>query len=365
MLENLYTTKMSADKKTLQNRFSKIRFAHTLSHKITALLMTVAVIITMLCANVVMAMVGNEKSEQFKIEVKHGNAVLQLDNKPFVCDNTVYLPLRELMEKAGLMEHESTYINWDNGKIEMVLTEKAPNAEENAEIKYLSYNYGIEIGKSEYLLNPDMEQMYRQKWNISNKKQMEHAPMLKEGVTYIPFVFVEYLVNRSMTVTEITCSAWDLAYNDSTERKADYINDSIGIEYADYCGNLIEAKGINTVFTYDVNTKNKSSVCNAFFEAFAKKDYEGMKKYCTNFCIENHFRNTDVPEFSNVFGYVTAFAKNISVPYTTNEKQQDILYVTAYFIVPLHSSAVSGEAVIKVFFEKQPDGTYLIDDFAH
>jgi len=369
VLENIYTTKMSTNKKQIQNRFTKIRSANSKISKMMSLAMAILVAVTMLCATVVLASVVNEAPEQFKIEVKHANTIIQLDNKPYVYDNTVYLPLRELMEKSELLGHENTYINWDDGKIEMVLIEKVKRPEylePKGEVDYLVYNYGIEIGKAEYTLNPGMEKEYQNRWNISNSKQMSHAPMLKDGVTYIPFEFVEYLINRSMQITDITCSAWDLAYNDKTDRKADYINDSIGIEYANHYKEFqYDIKGFDTVVTLDVNTKNKSSVSNAFFEAFSKKDYETMKQYCTDFCIENHFRNIDVPEMANVYGYTAATAKNISVPYTSNEIEQEIIYVTADVIVPPHSSAISGETVIKVFFEKQADGTYLIDDFAY
>ena len=72
-----------------------------------------------------------------------------------------------------------------------------------------------------------MEKMYQQKWNISNKKKMSYAPVLKDGVTYIPFEYVEYLVNKSMTTSDIICSVWDLAYDDNTERKADYLCNAI------------------------------------------------------------------------------------------------------------------------------------------
>lgn len=237
MLENLYTTKMSANKKIIKNRFSKICSKSTRIHKVMALVVTITVVITMLCATLVLASVVNEKPEQFKFEVKHGNTVIQFNNKPYVYDNTVYLPLRELMEKSGLLEHENTYITWNNGKIEMVLVEKVKRPEylePRGEVDYLAYNFAVEIGKAEYELNPGMYEMYKQKWNISNKKQMNHAPMLKSGITYIPFEFVEYLINRSMQSMDISCLVWDLAYNDDIEREADYINGSIENDYANY-----------------------------------------------------------------------------------------------------------------------------------
>lgn len=60
MLENLYTTKMSANKKTLQNRFTKIRAKSGRLSKMMALVMSVAIAVTMLCATVVMAAVNNQ-----------------------------------------------------------------------------------------------------------------------------------------------------------------------------------------------------------------------------------------------------------------------------------------------------------------
>lgn len=252
MFERLYTTKMSADKKFIENRFTKIRSHNSRLSKVMTLFMTIAVIITMLCANVVMAMVGNEEAEQFKIEIKHGDTVLKLNNKPFVYEGTVYLPLRELFEKIGFMENENSFIQWDNGKIYMCLTEnveKPDYVEYGSDIKYLSYYYGIEIGKAEYILNPP--EIVQKKYSFDSSKKTDHAPILKEGVTYIPFEFVEYLVNRTMQTSDVTCSAWDLAYNDSTDRKADYINDSIEIEYENYYKVFFEKQADRTYLIDD------------------------------------------------------------------------------------------------------------------
>ena len=210
MLENIYTTKMSANKKQLQNRFTKIRSKSSCITKTMSFVTAIFVAITMICTTVVLAAVVNEEQEQTKIEIRHGNTILQLDNKPFAYDNTIYFPLRELMEKIELATNENSYILWDDGKIEMLLVEKAASAENSeAEIKYLSYHYEIEIGEAEYSLNPGMDTIYQQKWNISNKKQLSHAPILKNGVTYIPFEFIEFLINRPMTTPDITYSVLD------------------------------------------------------------------------------------------------------------------------------------------------------------
>lgn len=63
MLENLYTTKMSANKKALQSRFSKIRSKSGRLSKMMALVMSIAIAVTMLCATVVMAAIGSDGLE--------------------------------------------------------------------------------------------------------------------------------------------------------------------------------------------------------------------------------------------------------------------------------------------------------------
>lgn len=65
MLENLYTTKMSANKKTLQNRFTKIRSKSGRISKIMAAVMSCAIAVTMLGATIVMAAVGSDGLEHW------------------------------------------------------------------------------------------------------------------------------------------------------------------------------------------------------------------------------------------------------------------------------------------------------------
>ena len=55
MLENLYTTKMSMDKKKLQNRFSKIRSKNGRTSKFMALIIFVAILIVMVCVTIIIA----------------------------------------------------------------------------------------------------------------------------------------------------------------------------------------------------------------------------------------------------------------------------------------------------------------------
>ena len=76
MLENLYTTKMSTNKKTLQNRFTKIRRKSGRISKIMAAVMSCAVAVTMLGATIVMAAVGSDGLEHWnKNEIYYKDGV--------------------------------------------------------------------------------------------------------------------------------------------------------------------------------------------------------------------------------------------------------------------------------------------------
>lgn len=63
MLENLYTTKMSIDKKKLQNRFTKIRSKNGRISKLMALIIFAAILLVMACVSIIIA--ANIKSDEY------------------------------------------------------------------------------------------------------------------------------------------------------------------------------------------------------------------------------------------------------------------------------------------------------------
>lgn len=99
MLENLFTTKMSANKKFLQNRFLKIRSKSGWFSKTMALILSFAIAAAMLCATVVMAamdgvdngiVIVNGKKQT--IDIKH------IENSVYLNTDSYYVPLREIFE---------------------------------------------------------------------------------------------------------------------------------------------------------------------------------------------------------------------------------------------------------------------------
>ncbi len=68
MLENLYTTKMSMDKKKLQNRFTKIRSKNGRISKLMALIIFAVILLVMACVSIIIA--ANMKSDEYTMTEK-------------------------------------------------------------------------------------------------------------------------------------------------------------------------------------------------------------------------------------------------------------------------------------------------------
>lgn len=130
MLENLYTTKMSANKKTLQNRFTKIRSKNGRLSKIMALVMSVAIAVTMLCATVVMAAFGSDgleywdKNEVYILGSMRLSVDADIENAPqWIKDIssdgklTLMINKTDMRDTSGLVTHSNTAtVNGNKGK---------------------------------------------------------------------------------------------------------------------------------------------------------------------------------------------------------------------------------------------------------
>ena len=122
MLENIYTTKMSANKKQLQNRFTKIRSSSGRISKMMSFVMAIFVATTFVFATVVMAALNSEETKE-PITLYSRGEIITLENKPFIQDNMTYFPLRETFEKLGVFDIEGNELVWDNGTIYISVTE--------------------------------------------------------------------------------------------------------------------------------------------------------------------------------------------------------------------------------------------------
>ena len=175
MLENLYTTKMSANKKILQNRFTKIRRKSGRISKIMAAVMSCAVAVAMLGATIVMAAVTatyENQNEQIKYEIYNGSNMISLTNTPIIYGNSYYLPLRETLNAFGIND-----IQWDGGKI----TISMPHSQKEG---FYADKCEIAIG-SDYITYSD---------GPASNRTMSAVPILQDGITYVSEFFFEDLM---------------------------------------------------------------------------------------------------------------------------------------------------------------------------
>lgn len=183
MLENLYTTKMSGDAKTLQKRFSKIRSKQSRKSKITAAVMAALLAMTALFATVAMAAIDGNSDNEIKFEIYNGDTKIAINHKPFIYDGQYYLPLRDLLNGFGI-----TDITYNNGIVDVSFPYH-PNE------RYATRGRFV-IGRNMvYLENGDQA--------LSVGSVILGNPILQNDVTYVPFNSIEHLI-RYGQLTDIT-----------------------------------------------------------------------------------------------------------------------------------------------------------------
>lgn len=177
MLENLYTTKMSTEKKQLQSRFTKIRSSSGKLSKIVASLVAGVILITFICASIVMAMFDGVQKRSNDIKVYCGETILDFKNKPFFRNRTVYIPMTELFEKIGI--DDKSKITYDSGNIHI-------------EIEGHQNYYDIAINDNKIVYS----YFFAESNNQISETITPYSPVLLNGNVYIPFDYIDWILNR-------------------------------------------------------------------------------------------------------------------------------------------------------------------------
>ena len=111
------TTGMTSDKKTLKRRFTMIKKRKRMkkSTRIVSTILAVALLLTTLFASGVLATTVFDEESNILFIVN--GKTIEFDNKPFYENNTVYLPLREVLNKVGILTHKNSSLEWNDGRI--------------------------------------------------------------------------------------------------------------------------------------------------------------------------------------------------------------------------------------------------------
>ena len=177
MLEKMFTTKMSMDKKKLQNRFSKIRSKNGKTSKFIALAVFAVIIVSIICVSIWVAVNRQDDTTvNSDIKLTFNGKIISFQNDPYIFSETLptgfstqtmaFFPLEELCQKLGA-ECEK---NFNEAVI------KIPGANDN---------YRISLGKNEIY--------YESLIGASATRETKTAPEAKNSTLYIPYEFIEYI----------------------------------------------------------------------------------------------------------------------------------------------------------------------------
>lgn len=128
--------------------------------------------------------------DPYTVEITNNGEVIELVNKPFIENGEVYVPLREALERFGLMDDDRCYMIWDNGRVEFCISSHKPSSPQTlgyGDTKFISV-WAVEIGRNELIYNAfDRE-------SPESTEGFINAPVLRENVTYIPYSCFEFIL---------------------------------------------------------------------------------------------------------------------------------------------------------------------------
>lgn len=315
----------------------------------------------MLCVNVAMAMIDEKTSEHYIIEVKKGERILDFRNKPFVENDTIYFPLRETFEKFGIMENKNSYIDWDNSKIDICIawSDNSDYAKEahsqfnngnGVDVITLLHYYRIEIGKSELIENATKNLAGL---DMSKPRTMNNAPILKNGVTYVPYEYIKYFdVQHHFAELNFTIRNKDLTELYSvpylSKKSVTFDTDknrTISKTTDDEAHKIVQNYSIEQQMCYEI-------VRNCFYE-LQNGNIENMKQYCTENFINIAFSDR------KFMGYTKGTVWSIK----TISLYADADYTVIGSFYPDNDfTDESNSKIISAKLKRQNDNTFLIDN---
>lgn len=196
------TMQMASDKGALKRRFTMIK-----NIKKTSKLMSVisAVIAVVMLSTTVFAsgIVSDLTADKYIIQITENNKKLDFYNKPYFNNEVIFLPMRETLEKLGIIDGNSNKIEWNNGNIMIIVGDQS---------------IGLTIGSEVMKINP----LGADAGYISASADVVNTPILRGNVTYIPFEYIDYITSiLGHKKCNLEGCVWDTAKG-NTKREPDY-----------------------------------------------------------------------------------------------------------------------------------------------
>lgn len=179
------TTGMTGNVHILKRRFAMIRKRKSIGKVARILSVILAVVISaisMMASGVLATAIFEDNSN---IYFTCNGKVIDFTNKPFYENNTVYLPIRELFEKIGVMDNKENKMEWSDGKIFVTV------------IGDITTHYRIEINNNQLGIS-HAEPFTNNSQMTMGLSLTAASVVLRNSTTYIPYEFIDYMLHRGM-----------------------------------------------------------------------------------------------------------------------------------------------------------------------
>lgn len=326
------TTQMASSKKILKRRFTMIRNKKK-TNKIMSALSAVIALVMLGTTVFASGVLSDMTTDDYTVEIINNGEKIEFANKPFIENGEVYVPLRELFEKVGVMEHPDSRIEWNNGKIDLCIAfyadavvtseHQSLNNGQGVDIVTFIANHAIEIGKSSILANtvPNLAGQ-----DISREIAMDSAPILKGSNTYISYSYVRRILDTQK---------WNIGY-------AVYDKDENPVDFSGFYHQVIGEYSIKIPDSwggkYTVKTSENGDMLSFIQKATYDKYGEGsgtlfrIEKVSTDGAEEilNMLGGSKLLYSNDEYAYIFEIPTDVQYPIWADSDEEDVEIAAEY-----------------------------------
>ncbi len=320
-----FTTGMTGNKKVLKRRFEEMKNKRNVSKIMSALSAALAAVLltTTVFASGVLSDLA---ADDYTIKIDYKGKRLELANKPFIANNTVYMPLRELLNMEGITDITYTA----NGYVTFLIYSETP-------IVYRGLEYDFWVNRVQ--IGNVCAYIAGHSGGTTENIELRCAPILKNDVTYVPYdLFAEIAMSGQGVFGSLAYTVYDKNGNEAKEMEIDVTRPSEDVLMSDPYG-----------------------TAGLLFRALYNSDFETMKRYCTESCAEKFIGTSDV------FGMKSAQLYSLSGLRTDTITPDRVKIGAWLYRKELSEASANGIGknadTFYMIMQKQPDGRYLIDEF--
>ena len=207
------TTQMASSKKILKRRFTMIRNKKKTS-KIMSVISALVAVVMLSTTVFASGALSNLATDNYTVEITNNGEKIELANKPFIENGEVYVPLREIFEKAISEEEGLTDIKWNDGTINVVA------AYYQGESGAYQFKIGENYMKVKHINFKEFENVSFNMDGVVISIGLRGTPLLLHSTTYVTVEDMNYMLygftNRrdaNKNLIELTYHIYDKSGN--------------------------------------------------------------------------------------------------------------------------------------------------------